>query len=91
MTPHTIAHQASLSMGFFWQEYLSGVPFLPLGDLPDPRIKPMSPKSPVLTDRFFTTSTTWEALGGSDGKEPACNAGDTGLFPRSGRCPGEGK
>jgi len=78
-------------MGFFWQEYLSGVPFLPLGDLPDPRIKPMSPKSPVLTDRFFTTSTTWEALGGSDGKEPACNAGDTGLFPRSGRCPGEGK
>ena len=41
----------------------------------------MSPKSPVLTDRFFTTSTTWEALGGSDGKEPACNAGDTGCFP----------
>ena len=28
--------------------------------------------------------------GGSDGKEPACNAGDPGLIPGSGRCPGEG-
>ena len=29
--------------------------------------------------------------GGSDGKEPACNAGDLGLLPGLGRCPGEGK
>ena len=28
--------------------------------------------------------------GGSDGKEPACNAGDLGLIPGSGRSPGEG-
>ena len=28
--------------------------------------------------------------GGSDGKESACNAGDLGLIPGSGRCPGEG-
>ena len=28
--------------------------------------------------------------GGSDGKESACNAGDTGLTPGSGRSPGEG-
>ena len=27
--------------------------------------------------------------GGSDGKESACNAGDPGLIPESGRCPGE--
>ena len=27
--------------------------------------------------------------GGSDGKESACNAGDLGLNPRSGRSPGE--
>ena len=27
--------------------------------------------------------------GGSDGKEPACNAGDLGLIPGSGRSPGE--
>ena len=29
-------------------------------------------------------------LGGSDGKESACNAGDQGLIPGSGRSPGEG-
>ena len=28
--------------------------------------------------------------GGSDSKEPACNAGDLGLIPGSGRSPGEG-
>ena len=28
--------------------------------------------------------------GGSDGKEPACSAGDLGLIPRLGRTPGEG-
>ena len=27
--------------------------------------------------------------GGSDGKESACNVGDSGLIPGSGRCPGE--
>ena len=29
-------------------------------------------------------------LGGSDGKEPACNSGDPGSIPGSGRSPGEG-
>ena len=28
--------------------------------------------------------------GGSDGKASACNAGDLGSVPGSGRCPGEG-
>ena len=28
--------------------------------------------------------------GGSDGKEPVCNAGDLGSIPGSGRSPGEG-
>ena len=28
--------------------------------------------------------------GGSDSKEPACNAGDLGLIPGSARSPGEG-
>ena len=28
--------------------------------------------------------------GGSDGKMSACNAGDLGLIPGLGRCPGEG-
>ena len=43
VTPWTIDHQAPLSMGFFRQEYWSGLPFLPPGDLSDPGIKPMSP------------------------------------------------
>ena len=30
-------------------------------------------------------------LGGSHGKESACNAGDQGLIPGMGRSPGEGK
>ena len=29
-------------------------------------------------------------LGGSDGKDSACNAGDPGSIPGLGRCPGEG-
>ena len=31
-----------------------------------------------------------EHPGGSEGKESACNAGDLGLIPGSGRSPGEG-
>ena len=42
-TPRTIAHQASLSMGFPRQEYWSGLPFPSPGDLPDPLIKTSSP------------------------------------------------
>ena len=42
-TPWTVAYQASLSMGFFRQEYWSGLPFPSPGDLPDPGIKPKSP------------------------------------------------
>ena len=36
----TVAHQAPLSMGFFRQEYWSGLPFPPLRDLPKPGIEP---------------------------------------------------
>ena len=32
----------------------------------------------------------FEILGGSDGKESACSAGDQGSIPGSGRSPGEG-
>ena len=38
-----IASQAPLSMGFSRQEYWSGLPCSPPGELPDPRIKPRSP------------------------------------------------
>ena len=40
--PWTVAHQASLSMEFFRQEYWSGYPFPSPGDLPGPGIKPKS-------------------------------------------------
>ena len=42
-TPWTVAPQAPLSMGFFRQEYWSGLPFPSPGDLPEPGIKPRSP------------------------------------------------
>ena len=43
VTPWTVAHQAPLSMEFSRQEYWSGLPFPPPGDLPDPGIEPRSP------------------------------------------------
>ena len=43
-------------MGFPRQEYWSGLPFPPPGDLPDPGIKPMSLASPSLAGGFFTTT-----------------------------------
>ena len=51
----------TLSVGFFRQEYWSGLPCLPPGDVPDPGIKPTSLMSPALAGRCFTTSATWEA------------------------------
>ena len=54
-TPWTVAHQAPLSMGYPMQEYWSGLPFPPPGDLPDPGIKLTSPVSPALAVGFFAT------------------------------------
>ena len=54
--PWTVARQAPLSMGFSRQEYWSGVPCLPPGDLSNPGIEPISLMSPVLAGGFFTTS-----------------------------------
>ena len=58
----TIVHQAPLSMGCSRQEYWSGLPCPPPGDLPDPVIEPMSLMSPALAGRLFTTSAILEAL-----------------------------
>ena len=41
--PWTVAHQGPRSMGFSRQEYWSGLPCLPPGELPDPGIKLRSP------------------------------------------------
>ena len=41
----------------------------------------------ILKSRGITLSSFH---GGSDSKESACDAGDLGVIPASGRCPGEG-
>ena len=46
--PWTEAEQAPLSMGFFRQEYWSGLRFTPSRDLPDVGIKLTPPVSPAL-------------------------------------------
>ena len=42
-TPGTVAHQASLSMGFPRQEFWNGLPFHSPGNLLNPGIEPESP------------------------------------------------
>ena len=78
-TPWIVAHQAPLSKGFSRQEYWSGLPCSPSGDLFDPGVKFASP----ISSAGFP--------GGSAGKESACNVGDLGSIPGLGRSPGEGK
>ena len=60
-TPWTVTHQPLLSMGFYRQEYCSGLPCLPPEDLPYPGLEPASYMSCIGRLVFFTTSATWEA------------------------------
>ena len=61
-TPWTVSLQVPLSVEFSRQEYWSGLPFSPPGDLPNPGIKLGSLRSPALAGGFFTTvPATWEA------------------------------
>ena len=55
-TPWTVACQVPLFIGFSRQEYWSGLPCAPPGDLPNPGIKPASPVSPALQVEFFPLS-----------------------------------
>ena len=48
--------------GILQARILEWVACPPPGALPNPGIKPISLMSPKLAGRFFTTSTTWEAL-----------------------------
>ena len=57
----TVARQVPLSMRFSRQEYWSGLPYPPPGNLPNPGIEPESLRSPALAGSFFTTSATGEA------------------------------
>ena len=63
-TPWTVAHQASLSLQFFRQEYWSGLP-CPLPEvLSKSQIDPEFPASPALAGRFFTTEPHGKPLTG---------------------------
>ena len=53
--PRTVALQAPLCMGFSKQEYWSGLPGSPPGNLPDPGIKPTSPAPPAWQEESLTT------------------------------------
>ena len=63
-TPWTVAYQAPLSMEFSRQEYSSGLPRPPPGDLPDPRIEPASLSSPALTGKFLNAPNKRRRLTG---------------------------
>ena len=54
-TPWVVALQAPLSMGFSRQEYWSGLPFPPPGNLPNPRIKPTFPALQAVLNWLLNT------------------------------------
>ena len=58
----TAARQAPLSVGFFRQEYWTGLPFPPPGDLPEPGIKPVSPAAPALQADSSPTEPSHQLL-----------------------------
>ena len=79
--------------GISRQEYWSGLPFPPPGDLPDPGIKPKSPESPALAGGFVKNIVNTEPPGKPKVKYLPANAGgsrDMALMPGSGRSPGGG-
>ena len=93
MIPWTVAFQVPLSMGFSRQEYWSGLPCPPPGDLPNPGIEPTSLIPLALAGKFFTIepqgkSTIYTYHCGSAGKESVCNEGDLGSIPWLGRSHG---
>ena len=62
VTLWTVAHQATISMGFLRQEYSSGLPFPPPGHLLDPGIECTCTLAPALVGRFFTTEPPGKPL-----------------------------
>ena len=100
-----VDHQDPLSMEFSRQEYWSGLPLSPPGDLPNPGIQHSYPVcSPIwkilakyqnlwMLKLFFKCHSI-EFLGFSDssvGKESVCNVGGPSSITGLGRSAGEGK
>ena len=62
LQPHDCNTPGSSVHGIFLrQEYWSGLPFLPPGDLTDPGMEAVFPTCPALAAGFFTTSAAWKA------------------------------
>ena len=59
VTLWTVDDQACLFVSFSRQEYWSGLPCPPPGDLPEPGIESMILMFPTLQAAFFTSSDTW--------------------------------
>ena len=95
VAPWTVAHQAPLSMGFLQASILEWFTMLSFRGSSQPRDQAQASR---IAGRFFTLWATRESLiimvagfpGGSEGKEPACNARDLGSIPGLGRSPEEG-
>ena len=86
------SYQVPLSMVFPRQEYWSVLPCPPPGNL-----KVQYKGSSVPLQGLPLKKGVWDFLGGPKGfpggaevKASACNVGDLGLIPGSGRSPGEG-
>ena len=62
VTPWAVAYQVPISMEFSEQEYWSGLPFPPPGDLLDPKIEDASSMSPSLASRLFTTKPPGDTI-----------------------------
>ena len=58
----TVVGQAPLFMGFFRQNYWSGLPLLPPGDLPNPATDSMSPVSPALQADYLPAEPLGKTL-----------------------------
>ena len=59
--PWTVAHQAPLSMGFHRQEYWSGLPCPPPGNLPDPGGRTHVSYISCIGRQILHHLATWEA------------------------------
>ena len=57
----TVVCQAPLFMGFSRQEYWSGLPFPPSGNLPNSGTEHAALMSPTLAGGFFIINANWEA------------------------------
>ena len=88
VTLWTVACQASLSMGFSREEYWSGQPCLPSGDLPDSGIEPASLFVVFILQCFsifltFLSFLSWWLRW----LRISCNAGDPGSISCFGKIP----